>query len=67
MEAREAVALDPSDVSARLTLASFLLAEGLKPEAAEQARRVLLLDPENAQAKVFLSTTTGAPLEAPKP
>jgi tetratricopeptide (TPR) repeat protein len=63
-EARIAVELDQRDVNARLTLASFFLATDRKEEAADQAKRVLLLDPGNAQAEVFLKAATARRPEA---
>jgi hypothetical protein len=55
-EARSAVSLDSHDVSARLTLASFLRAVGEEEEAMKQARMVLLMEPNNQRAMEFVNT-----------
>jgi len=57
LQAREAVELDQHDVNGYLTLASFYLSLGNKPAARDAANRVLLLDPGNEQARVFLSAS----------
>ncbi len=57
LQAREAVELDQNDVNGYLTLASFYLSLGNKPAARDAANRVLLLDPKNEQARVFLSAS----------
>jgi hypothetical protein len=55
-EARSAVNLDSHDVSAHLTLASFLRAVGQEEEAMKEARLVLLMEPNNQKAMEFLNT-----------
>lgn len=64
-QARRACELDARDVNARLTLASFFLAQERRQEAAAAAREALAIDPQNAQAKVFLETSQ-SPLKEPK-
>lgn len=67
-QARHACDLDARDVNARLTLASFLLAQDRRREAADAAREALAIDPQNAQAKVFLETaeSSGQGPKAPR-
>lgn len=55
-EARSAVNLDSHDVSARLTLASFLRAVGEEQDAMKEARMVLLMEPNNQRATEFVNS-----------
>ncbi len=50
-----AVAADPRNVMARVNLASLYAQAGRKPDAVEELRKVLVIDPDNQYARSLLS------------
>jgi TolB-like protein/DNA-binding SARP family transcriptional activator/Tfp pilus assembly protein PilF len=66
-DARHALALDPNDAEARVTLAFYLLGRGRFEESKTQIRTALKANPNNAQVLVFAAAVqawNGRPEEA---